>query len=61
MKFNKYITILKTTVDLCEQVKSADEECPLQKGPINMNKNFTLPEEIPNVSHFIRRMAKGKK
>jgi hypothetical protein len=50
IKFNKYITILKTTIDLCEQVKTADKECPLKKGPITVKKEFTLPEEIPKVS-----------
>jgi len=47
VRFNKYITILKTTVDLCEQVKSADKECPLEKGLIKVAKEFTMPEEIP--------------
>jgi hypothetical protein len=51
VKFNKYITILKTTVDLCEQVKSADKECPLEEGDIQVVKEFTLPEEIPKVSN----------
>jgi hypothetical protein len=47
VRFNKYITILKTTVDLCEQVKSADKECPLEKDLIKVAKEFTMPEEIP--------------
>jgi ML domain len=51
VKFNKYITILKTTIDLCEQVKAADKECPLEEGEIQVVKEFTLPEEIPKVSN----------
>lgn len=50
IKFNKYITILKTTVDLCEQVKTVNKECPLEEGPIQVEKDFTLPKEIPKVS-----------
>ena len=61
MKFNKYITILKTTVDLCEQVKSADKECPLEQGPIKVVKNFTLPEEIPKVSLIEGGMSVSRK
>lgn len=46
------ITILKTTVDLCEQIKSADKECPIQKGPADAKKDFKMPQEIPNVSNL---------
>lgn len=44
------ITIVKDTIDLCKQVKSADKECPLRKGPITVKKEFSMPEQIPNVS-----------
>jgi hypothetical protein len=25
-------------------------ECPLEKGPVQVTKEFSMPEEIPNVS-----------
>ena len=45
------VTILKTTADFCEQVKNADLECPIEKGKLIVQKDFTMPEEIPNVSY----------
>jgi len=41
------ITLIKTTADLCEQIKNVDLECPIQKGVISITKSVDLPKEIP--------------
>ncbi|BDD56123.1 Phosphatidylglycerol/phosphatidylinositol transfer protein [Monascus purpureus] len=41
------ITLLKQQVDLCEQVKNVDIECPLEKGDLTLSKDVDLPKEIP--------------
>ncbi|KAF2663209.1 hypothetical protein BT63DRAFT_380452 [Microthyrium microscopicum] len=41
------ITLIKTTIDLCEQVKNVDLECPLKKGPLVVTKDVDLPQQIP--------------
>lgn len=43
------ITLLKQQVDLCEQVKNVDIECPLEKGDLTLSKDVDLPKEIPPV------------
>ncbi|KAL8890805.1 MAG: hypothetical protein Q9215_002109 [Flavoplaca cf. flavocitrina] len=40
------ITLVKTTADLCEQMKEVDESCPLE-GIKDFTKDVTLPKEIP--------------
>jgi len=42
-----YIKLLDQTVDLCEQVKNVDLECPIEKGKISIIKDIELPKEIP--------------
>lgn len=42
------ITLIKQTVDLCEQVKNVDLECPLE-GEMKFVKEVELPREIPPV------------
>lgn len=43
------IKILTQEVDLCEQSKEVDEECPIQKGDLTLSKKVELPVEIPPV------------
>lgn len=44
------ITLIKQTLDLCEQVKNVDLECPLEPGELDLVKDVELPKEIPPVS-----------
>ena len=42
------IRIINTSVDLCQQLKEIDEECPVE-GPKTITKSVQLPKEIPRV------------
>ena len=42
------ITLIKQTVDLCEQVKNVELDCPLE-GNVRFTKEVELPREIPPV------------
>lgn len=44
------IRLINTKVDLCEQVKNVDIECPIKKGKTKITKDVELPKEIPPVS-----------
>jgi len=41
------ITLVKQTVDLCEQVSNVDLECPLEAGDLDLVKDVELPNQIP--------------
>jgi hypothetical protein len=43
------ITLIKQKIDLCEQVKNVDKECPLEPGELEVTKDVALPNEIPPV------------
>jgi hypothetical protein len=47
------ITLIKQTVDLCEQVKNVELECPLE-GRVKFVKDVELPREIPPVRYQLR-------
>ena len=42
------ITLIRTTADLCEQMKEVDEECPLI-GLKVIKKDVEIPKEVPPV------------
>lgn len=44
------ITLIKQTVDLCDQIQNVDLTCPLKKGDLTLTKQVELPKEIPPVS-----------
>lgn len=44
------ITLIKQTVDLCDELKNVDLECPLEKGKMVLTKEVDLPKQIPPVS-----------
>jgi hypothetical protein len=46
------ITLIKQTVDLCEELKNVDLECPLEKGKMVLTKEVELPKQIPPVCHL---------
>jgi len=41
------ITLIKQEVDLCDQVKNVDLDCPIKKGETKITKEVDLPKEIP--------------
>jgi len=41
------ITLIKQTLDLCDQVINVNLKCPLDKGPLKLTKEVTLPGHIP--------------
>jgi hypothetical protein len=43
------VTLIRKTVDFCEELKGTSLECPVQKGPIKFVKTFDLPQELPKV------------
>jgi hypothetical protein len=43
------IQLLKKEFDFCEQAKEVDEHCPVQKGPLSIEKTVELPQNIPPV------------
>lgn len=44
------ITLIRQTVDLCDELKNVDMKCPLEKGPMTLKKEVQLPKAIPPVS-----------
>ena len=48
------ITLIKQTVDLCDELKNVDLECPLEKGEMTLTKEVDLPKQIPPVRCLLR-------
>jgi hypothetical protein len=46
------ITLIKQTVDLCDELKNVDLECPLEKGEMTLTKEVELPKQIPPVCYL---------
>lgn len=44
------ITLLRTTIDLCEEIQKVDLKCPLKAGEMTLTKDVELPNKIPPVS-----------
>lgn len=44
-----FIKLIDQTLDLCEQIKNVDLECPVEKGKLSIVKEVELPKEIPPV------------
>lgn len=55
------ITLIKQTVDLCDELKNVDLECPLEKGEMVLTKEVDLPKQIPPVRCFDNRLRAMKK
>jgi len=53
VKYGKYITIIKTREDLCNQMENVDKECPLEKGYTNVVKDVELPSAIPKGEYTV--------
>jgi hypothetical protein len=43
------ITLIKQTVDLCDELENVDLSCPLEKGKMVLKKEVELPKQIPPV------------
>lgn len=41
------ISLIHQTVDLCDQLKNVDMECPLEAGDMVLTKQVDLPKQIP--------------
>ncbi|OGE53781.1 hypothetical protein PENARI_c007G08400 [Penicillium arizonense] len=41
------ITLIKQTVDLCDELENVDLSCPLEKGKMVLKKEVELPKQIP--------------
>ncbi|KAF3394582.1 Phosphatidylglycerol/phosphatidylinositol transfer protein [Penicillium rolfsii] len=41
------ITLVKQTMDLCDQIENVDLNCPLEKGSMVLTKQVDLPKQIP--------------
>ncbi|CEJ53892.1 Phosphatidylglycerol/phosphatidylinositol transfer protein [Penicillium brasilianum] len=41
------ITLVKQTMDLCDQIENVDLKCPLEKGKMTLTKQVDLPKQIP--------------
>lgn len=48
------ITLISQTVDLCDELKNVDMECPLEKGAMVLTKQVDLPKQIPPVSSKLK-------
>jgi hypothetical protein len=48
-----YIRLLKQTLDLCEQTKNVDLECPVKEGHQQLTKHVDLPDEIPPGKYLV--------
>lgn len=49
------IKLIHTTVDLCDQIKNVDLDCPIEKGVMTLAKAVDLPNRIPPVSAHLGR------
>jgi len=51
------ITLIKTTIDLCEKVQDIDVKCPIQKGPVSIYKTVDIPKAVPPGTYTARAHA----
>ncbi|KAJ5731948.1 hypothetical protein N7493_003429 [Penicillium malachiteum] len=42
-----FITLIRQTADLCDQLGNVDMKCPLEKGQMVLTKEVDLPKQIP--------------
>ena len=47
------IPLLTQERDLCEQMKSVDRECPLEKGDLEFTDKVALPQHIPKGTYVV--------
>ncbi|KAI8142698.1 ML domain-containing protein [Fennellomyces sp. T-0311] len=44
------VQLIKKKFDFCQEAGKVEEECPIEKGPLEFTKSVDLPKEIPPVS-----------
>ncbi|KAM3586930.1 hypothetical protein VKS41_001979 [Umbelopsis sp. WA50703] len=47
------VKLLQKTLDLCEQAKEIDRECPIPAGEFSFTKTVELPKEIPGGKYTV--------
>jgi len=47
------VRLIYQKVDLCEQMKEVDKECPIEKGETTITKDVTLPAQIPPGTYHV--------
>ncbi|ORX48849.1 hypothetical protein DM01DRAFT_1409743 [Hesseltinella vesiculosa] len=47
------VQLLKKKFDLCKEIKSLDENCPLEEGELTFQKDVDLPKEIPGGKYTV--------
>ena len=45
------IPLIKRREDICQQVRSTGQDCPLEEGEVNIVKDVEIPNEVPPVSY----------
>ena len=51
------IPLIKLEQDLCNQLADMGEECPLDKGALNISKQIELPNSIPSSEYIATATA----
>ncbi|KAJ3009901.1 Phosphatidylglycerol/phosphatidylinositol transfer protein [Thoreauomyces humboldtii] len=41
------IKLLDTRLNLCDEITKIDRECPIEKGPVDINTTVKIPGELP--------------
>lgn len=47
------ITLIRQRADLCDQIGNVDLTCPLKKGPMNITREATIPENVPKGKYTV--------
>lgn len=51
--------LLSQDGDLCEQLNSTDNPCPVSKGDVSFVQKFTIPDEAPKITYAVRAEYKN--
>jgi hypothetical protein len=52
------VKLLQKKIDLCEQAKEIDKECPLDEGEFSFIKDVDLPNDIPPGKYVVNARIK---
>ena len=48
-----FIGLFDKTMDLCEQLKNVNKECPIPEGPFELIHQVDIPQQAPSVHHVL--------
>ncbi|KAI9490663.1 ML domain-containing protein [Zychaea mexicana] len=48
------VQLIKKKFDFCQEADKVDEECPIEKGDLQLTKQVDLPKEIPPGRYSVR-------